>query len=113
MGGMTGSLPDVIARYQDAHDRRDTATALSAFTEDARVVDDGREYVGTDEVRRFLDTAAAEFTFTRTLVSADPDGDGGWVVVNHLEGDFPGGVVDLRYRFRIEGDRIAELVIAP
>jgi hypothetical protein len=25
----------------------------------------------------------------------------------------PGGVVDLRYRFRLDGDRIAELVIAP
>ena len=36
-----------------------------------------------------------------------------WIVVNHLEGDFPGGVVDLRYRFVMTGDLIAELVIAP
>jgi len=34
-------------------------------------------------------------------------------VVNHLEGDFPGGVVDLRYQFALKGDLIAELVIAP
>jgi ketosteroid isomerase-like protein len=106
-------LPEVIARYQAAHDRRDTETALATFAEDARVVDDGTEFVGTAEVRRFLDTAAAEFTFTRTLLSVEPEGDGGWIVVNHLEGDFPGGVVDLRYRFRLDGDLIAELVIAP
>ena len=30
-----------------------------------------------------------------------------------LEGDFPGGVVDLRYQFVLAYDRISELVIAP
>ena len=35
------------------------------------------------------------------------------MVTNHLEGDFPGGTVDLRYRFRLAGDRIARLDIAP
>jgi hypothetical protein len=34
-------------------------------------------------------------------------------VTNHLEGDFPGGVVDLRYRFVLAGGLIAELEIAP
>ena len=32
---------------------------------------------------------------------------------HRLEGDFPRGVVDLRYRFAMDGDLIAELVIAP
>jgi hypothetical protein len=36
-----------------------------------------------------------------------------WLVVNHLEGDFPGGVVDLRYQFVLTGALISELVIAP
>jgi hypothetical protein len=35
------------------------------------------------------------------------------VAVNHLEGNFPGGVVDLAYRFTMDGDLIAQLVIAP
>jgi hypothetical protein len=39
-------LPDVIGRYQDAHDRHDTAVALSAFTLDARP---GGEVVLRDE----------------------------------------------------------------
>ena len=33
--------------------------------------------------------------------------------MNHLEGDFPGGVVDLRYKFTLTDDLISELVIAP
>ncbi len=106
-------LPGVVGRYQDAHDRRDTEAALSAFTADARVVDDGREYRGSDEIREWLDHAASEFTFTRSFVGAQATGADTWIVVNHLEGDFPGGVVDLRYQFTLKGDLIAELVIAP
>lgn len=110
---MTVELPAVIHRYHEAHDRRDTDTALATFTPDARVEDDGRTYVGADEVRGWLSTAAAELTYTRTPLDATDEGDGRWLTTSHLEGDFPGGVVDLRYRFRIVDDRIAELVIAP
>ncbi len=33
------------------------------------------------------------------------------VVTAHLEGDFPGSPVDLRYQFTLEGDKIARLEI--
>ncbi|WP_199580368.1 hypothetical protein [Blastococcus sp. TBT05-19] len=39
--------------------------------------------------------------------------DAHWVALTHVEGDFPGGVADLRYRFSTDGDLSAELVIAP
>jgi hypothetical protein len=106
-------LPEVVARYQDAHDRRDTDVALSAFTAGATVRDEGREYHGTDQIRTWLGTAGAGFTFTRTFVSAEATGGGVWVVVNRLEGDFPGGAVDLRYRYVLTDGLISELVIAP
>lgn len=106
-------LPEVISRYQEAHDRRDTDVALSAFTVGARVVDDGHEFNGTEEIREWLATAASEFTYTRTLLSADEVEPDTWLVVNHLEGNFPGGQVDLRYQFVLEDGDIAELVIAP
>ncbi|MDQ6853834.1 MAG: nuclear transport factor 2 family protein [Actinomycetota bacterium] len=109
----TIDLPDVIRRYQDAHDRHDTETALATFTPDARVIDEEHEHKGTDDIRHWLRTAATEFTYTRTLVTADALEAKTWLVVNHLEGDFPGGVVDLRYRFRLSGGLISELVIAP
>jgi hypothetical protein len=106
-------LPEVISRYQDAHDRRDTEVALTAFTPDAKVVDDGHEFNGTEQVRDWLSTAATKFTFTRTLLTAESVGAGAWVVVNRLEGDFPGGVVDLRYQFTLTDGLISELLIAP
>jgi len=106
-------LPEAVRQYQDAHDRHDTEIAVSAFVPDAAVLDDGKEFRGTDEIRTWLTTTASEFTFTRTLVSAEPVDDDTWLVVNHLEGNFPGGVVDLRYRFTLRDDLISELVIAP
>jgi hypothetical protein len=105
-------LPDVIVTYQTAHDRRDASTALASFTEDAVVEDDGKTYRGREEVAHWLNAAASEFTFTRTLLSAEETADG-WLVTNHIEGDFPGGQVDLRYAFKLDGALIEQLVIAP
>lgn len=105
-------LPEVIARYQAAHDARDTPLALATFAPAATVVDDGRTHRGTDEIRAWLSTEASEYTFTRTTLGARPEG-AGWRVVSHLEGDFPGGVVDLRYRFELADGLITRLEIAP
>ena len=106
-------LPEAVRRYQDAHDRHATETALSAFTTDAAVTDENRTYEGSDQIRRWLDRAATEFTYTRTFVRAEQTSPTTWVVVNHLEGDFPGGSVDLRYRFTLTGSLISGLVITP
>ena len=106
-------LPAVILRYQDAHDRRDTEGALATFTLDAIVTDDGHTYRRLAEIRDWLARASVTFTFTRTLIGTAEIDDNTWLVTNRLEGDFPGGVVDLRYRFRISEERIAELHIGP
>lgn len=106
-------LPATVRSYLAAHAAHDVDAALRAFTPGAVVVDDGTTYRGTEEIRAFLSRAGAEFTFTTTLVGAERADDDHWVAVHHLEGDFPGGVVDLRYRFTMDGDLIAELVIAP
>jgi len=107
------TVPEVIRRYLEAHDNHDTEVALSAFASDATVVDEDREFQGSDGVRRFLETAGAGFTYTRRFVAAQQLDASTWLVENRLEGDFPGGVVDLRYQFRLSDDVISELVIAP
>lgn len=109
----TAQLPTTIRDYLAAHTSGDVEAALRTFTPTAVVVDDGRTYRGTDEVRRFLSKAGTEFTFTTELVGARRGDDAHWVATHHLEGDFPGGVVDLHYRFVMAGDLIAGLVIAP
>jgi len=106
-------LAEVIARYQSAHDRRDTDAALATFAPDAVVTDDGNTYRGHTAIRDWLARASVEFTYTRTLTNASSLDTSTWLVTNHLEGDFPGGVVDLRYRFVLEDGFIVELEIAP
>jgi len=106
-------IPDVVRRYFDAHDRRDADAALLAFAPDARVFDDGHEYRGLDAIRDWLARASTEFTYTRSFLHAGEKEPNLWLVRNRLEGNFPGGVVDLGYRFTVVDGLIADLVIAP
>lgn len=105
-------LPATIRGYLAAHAARDADTAIQAFSPDAVVVDQGQTFRGTDEVLDFLRSAGAEFSYTSELVGATRVDDQHWVATNHLEGNFPGGVADLTYRFTIDGDRITELTIS-
>ncbi|MGY1915176.1 nuclear transport factor 2 family protein [Blastococcus sp. SYSU DS0973] len=109
----TDQLPATIRGYLTAHEARDTDSALRAFMPTAVVVDEGITYRGTEGIGGFLTRAGAGFTYTTTLVAAERTDDAHWVAVVRLEGDFPGGVADLRYRFEMDGDLIAHLVIAP
>ena len=105
--------PDVIRRYFESHDRRDADAALSTFAVDATVLDDSHEYVGADRIRHWLEQASTEFTYTRSLLDVRSDDPTTWILTNRLEGNFPGGVVDLRYEFVLRGGSISELTITP
>ncbi|MFD4865457.1 nuclear transport factor 2 family protein [Streptomyces sp. NPDC058412] len=106
-------LPTTITRYLRAHRDHDTATAVTAFTGDATVTDDGKTYQGAPAIERWLDHAATEFTYTIELTDAQQIDPAHYVATHHLEGNFPGGSVDLRYRFSLRDDLIERLVIEP
>lgn len=106
-------LPTTIRTYLAAHAAGEADAAVRTFTPTAVVVDEGRTFRGTAQVHDFLSHAGGEFTYTTELVGAEKVDDARWVAVNRLEGDFPGGLAELRYRFTLVDDLIAELVIAP
>ena len=108
-----GRLPATIRGFLAAHTARDTDTAVRAFSTAAVVVDQGQTFRGTDEILGFLRDAGAEFTYTTELIGAQCMDEARWVATIRLEGDFPGGVAELDYRFTMDGEHIAELVIAP
>ena len=107
------SIPPLIESYQAAHDRHDVEAALASFSDDAVVHDEDETWAGTDRIRQWLAKTSTEYTYTRTLLGAEPTGTASWLVRNRLEGNFPGNVVDLRYEFTLDGDRISALTIAP
>ena len=84
---------------------------LDCFTPQAHVVDENQHYQGLAEIRRWRESVASRYTYTTEITGTRQTTDAEYVVVTHLEGDFPGGVVDLEQKFTVTGGLISELLI--
>jgi ketosteroid isomerase-like protein len=105
------NAPAVIERYLKASDEHDDDTLVACFTDDATVVDENQTYVGHDAIRRWREGIAAKYTYTATVNEVARTGNDRYSASVHLEGDFPGGVVDLSYAFTLRVNRISALTI--
>ena len=106
------ALPAVVTTYLTAHQARDVATAISIFTDDAVVTDEGRTYRGRDEIATWLGSAGERIHLHDRIHRRDHHGPSTstWSAPGR---NFPGGVADLHYRFTLDGDAIRRLVIEP
>lgn len=104
-------LPATIRAFLEAHLARDADRAHAGFATDAVVTDQGETFAGSASIRDFLQHAGSEFTYTSRLLGAERLDDARWVALVRLEGDFPGGVAELPYRFVLDGGSIARLDI--
>ena len=109
----TTTTPDVIARYMSAADAQDWSVLADCFTEDGRVRDEGKTHVGRAEIIAWREEVAAAFTWTTTLLGTETTGDERYTVAMRIEGNFPGGVADLKQRFVLRDGLIAVLDIHP
>ncbi len=105
-------LPTTITAYLVSHTARDLDAAMRWYADDAEVIDEGKPYYGRDEIRAWLGSAASEYTYTIDLIGARQVDDTTYVATHHLEGNFPGGTVDLDFTFTLQDDLITRLVIA-
>jgi ketosteroid isomerase-like protein len=114
---MTISLPTVISDYLAAPHRRDLDALMACFTDDAVVLDEGQEWRGHGGIREWWEEVATVYEYTVDVRGADTLGRADGVqrhdVHTHLEGNFPGGTVDLTNRFALRDERIASLQIVP
>ena len=104
-------LPPTIRTFLVAHAARDVDAAARVFAPTAVVRDQGETFRGAAEVLTFLRHQGSEFSYTTELLGGRRIDESHWVAVNHLEGDFPGGVADLDYRFTLAHGLITELEI--
>ena len=104
-------LPEIITSYLTAHQARDLDAAISCYAPDASVTDEGRSYTGAEEIRAWLGRSASEYTYTIEMTGAAAFDDNHYDVTHHLEGNFPGGQVDLHFRFTLNDRKITRLVI--
>ena len=104
-------LPPAVLAYLDARDANRTAEATALFTPTATVFDDGGCHRGIDAIADWIAHTSTEFTYTSTRIGQRFLDEDRVVVQVRLEGDFPGGVVVLRYQFVVEDGLIHDLVI--
>jgi len=108
---MTFDLPEPIAAYFAA-DRLDSEAVAQCFTKDAVVKDEGRLHTGRASIRQWKAEASAKYQYTCEPFRSEQKG-GVTEVTCHLTGNFPGSPIDLRFLFRLERGKIANLEIIP
>jgi hypothetical protein len=104
-------LPDTISRYYEAAAANDVDAVVECFTATAHVHDEDRDHHGRTGIRAWRESVATRFTYTTEITDVEQLGTSVYLVHTHLEGDFPGGVVDLEQRFTVSEGLISELVI--
>ena len=105
------NLPEPIATYFDA-DQRDGEAVARCFTKEAVVTDEGQTHSGRAAIKAWKTAASAKYAYT-SVPFAVKQTDGWYIVTSRLTGNFPGSPVDLRYLFRLERGKIAQLEITP
>ena len=108
---MTLDLPEPVAAYFAA-DRESGEAVARCFTEAAVVKDEGRTHRGREAIRQWKEEISTRYQYTSEPFACERK-DGKFVVTSRLTGNFPGSPVNLRFFFRLEGDRIASLEIIP
>jgi ketosteroid isomerase-like protein len=106
-------LPTEITSYLDAHQAHDVERAVPFYAADAVVTDEDHDYRGPGEIGAWMAQAGSQYTYTTTLTGAYRIDALHYDVTHRLEGDFPGGVADLHFRFTLRDGRIARLRIEP
>jgi hypothetical protein len=107
------TVPDVIARYLRAEEEGDLAWLLGCFTQDAKVTDERQTFSGRDEIRRWREEVASKYEYTVDVLGSETVSENEHVVIARLDGNFPGGTVELRHRFVLQDGLVRELEIAP
>ena len=114
---MSTALPTIISDYMTASDSGNLDAIVACFTDDAVVVDENQEWTGRPRIREWRNRVATAYEYTVEVrgaaTQASVDGVQRHDVHTHLEGNFPGGTVDLTFRFGLRDDHIATLQIVP
>lgn len=111
------TMPKVISDYLAASERRDVDAMVECFSDDATVFDENKQRRGLAEIRRWRDDVDSAFEYTTTITgwaaTGDADGAQRYDLTLHLQGNFPGGEVDLVNSFAVRDDHIVDLRIVP
>jgi SnoaL-like domain len=117
-------LPRAIQAYFAAAADDDADALVGCFADDAVVIDEDRSWRGHAQIVQWREEVATKFDYTIDVRGVRPRGttdredgddgeDGGFRVQARLQGDFPGGIVDLDFGFVVRSGLITQLEIVP
>jgi hypothetical protein len=106
-------VPGVIGRYFELDADRAIDSIVALFTDHAQVVDEGEARHGRSAIREWQIGPASKYTYTTQVLRSEELDANLYAVTGRLTGNFPGGVAELRWTFKLAGDRIEHLIIAP
>lgn len=106
-------VADVIRRYFELDADRAIDSIVALFTDHAQVVDEGEARHGSSEIREWQIGPASKYTYTTEVLHSEELDANRYAVTGRLTGNFPGGVAELKWNFKLAGDRIDQLIIAP
>jgi hypothetical protein len=106
-------IPPTIECYFESDSRRDVEAIIAMFTNDAEVIDDGRTWQGLADIREWQLGPASKYKYNITISEIEATGGQTYLASCRLHGNFPGGVVELRFRFILSENLIERLEIAP
>jgi hypothetical protein len=108
---MAIQLPEPVAAYFTA-DKADGEAVSHCFTDKAVVKDEGHTYNGRAAIKKWKEDVSAKYTYNCNPLACEQQ-NGKIVVTCRIAGNFPGSPVDLRFFFKLEGDKIASLEVIP
>ena len=106
-------VPNAVQRYFALDADHDVEGLVALFTNDAVVIDEGERREGTDAIRSWRTEVADRYEYRTTVLDAPAAKGASYRVRARLDGNFPGGTVELNYDFVTDGERITYLKIAP
>lgn len=101
-------LPAPIAAFFEAFNAHDVEAVAALFTAAALVDDEENQYHGPAGVVTWANKVHAAYAPQAQVTGVAREGET-ITVTAQVSGTFPGSPLQLRYHFRLEGDRIATL----
>ncbi|MEP0708732.1 MAG: nuclear transport factor 2 family protein [Parvibaculum sp.] len=105
-------MPSPIQAYFDADKTDDLQALTGAFASHAVVRDEGKTYAGKEAIEAWWRAAKAKYQSVVEPLGLDEQNEA-IKVRARVSGNFPGSPATLTFAFKLAGDRIEELEIAP
>lgn len=84
-------IPPAIEGYFESESRGDVEAIVALFARDALVIDDGRTWQGSADIRAWQLGPASQFEYRVTVSGIENRGSETYVASCRIDGNFPGG----------------------